>query len=125
MWRSTQWGKSTNSNDNWYININYEVLQLLPKELEEHKTINNKDGILDRVSTLCRLWYKAYAWERKIQSTTSTRGRTILCQKAYYLSASQARPMPTTDVVGGGLPSMTHGETRVKSSCFHFPQNSL
>jgi len=88
--------------------VNYEVLQQLPKELEEHKTINNKDGILDRVSTLCRLWYNAYAWKRKIQNTTSTRGRTILHQKSYCLSTSQARPMPTTDVVGGGLPSVTH-----------------
>jgi len=90
----------------------------LSKELEEHKTINNKDGILDRVSTLCRLWYNAYAWERKIQNATSTRGRTILHQKAHFLSASQARPMPTMDVVGGGLRSVTHDETRVKSSCF-------
>jgi len=45
MSRSMQWGGSTNSNDNRYINVSYEVLQLLPKELEEHKTINNKDGI--------------------------------------------------------------------------------
>jgi len=45
MSRSTQWRKSTNSDDNRYINVNYKVLQLLPKELEEHKTINNKDGI--------------------------------------------------------------------------------
>jgi len=44
MSRSTQWGGSTNSDDNRYINVNYEVLQLLPKELEEHKTNNNKDG---------------------------------------------------------------------------------
>jgi len=45
MSRSTQQRKSTNSDDNRYTNVNYEVLQLLPKELEEHKTINNKDGI--------------------------------------------------------------------------------
>jgi len=38
--------------------------------------------------------------------------------KAYYLSASQARPMLTTGVVGIGLASVTHDETRVKSSCF-------
>jgi len=58
------------------------------------------------------------AGERKIQSTTSTSGRTILRQKEYYLSASQARPMLTTVVVRSGLASVTHDETQVKSSCF-------
>jgi len=42
---STQWRKSTNGDDNRHANANCEVLQLLPKELEKHKTINNKDGI--------------------------------------------------------------------------------
>jgi len=42
---STWWRKSTNSNDNRHTNANCEVLQLLPKELEEHKTTNNKHGI--------------------------------------------------------------------------------
>jgi len=59
-------------------------------------------------------------WDRKIQNTTSTRGRTILRQKEYYLSASQARPMLTTVVVRSGLASVTHDKTRVKLSCFHF-----
>jgi len=45
-------------------------------------------------------------------------GRTILRQKEYYLSASQARPMLTTVVVRSGLASVTHDETRVKLSCF-------
>jgi len=49
------WGGSTSSDVNRYKNVNYEVIQLLPKE---HKTINNKDGILDQVSTLCRLCAK-------------------------------------------------------------------
>jgi len=39
--------------------------------------------------------------------------------KAYYLSASQARPILTMGVVRSGLVSMTHNETQVKLSCFH------
>jgi len=54
MSRSTQWRKSTNSDDNQYINVNCEVLQLLPKELEEHKAINNKDGIEHSLHGGCR-----------------------------------------------------------------------
>jgi len=78
---------------------------------------------LNRVSTLCiglvpGLRMRACRRERS-KSTTSTRGRTILRQKEYYLSASQARPMLTTGVVRSGPASVTYDETRVKSSCFH------
>jgi len=74
----------------------------LPKELEEHKTNNNKDGIeydLHAVRRPCTRSTYESAGERKIQSTISTSCRTILRRKAYYLSASQARPMLTTVVV--------------------------
>ena len=77
----------------------------------------------NRVSTLCvdlvpGLRVRACGRERS-KHTTSTRGRTVLCQKEYYLSASQARPMLTTGAFRSGLTSVTHDETRVKSSCFH------
>jgi len=76
----------------------------------------------NRVSMLCvgfvpNLRVRASGRERS-KSTTSTRGHTILRQKEYYLSVSQARLMLTTVVVRSGLASVTHDETRVKSSCF-------
>ena len=76
----------------------------------------------NRISTLCvglvpGLRVRA-CWRERSKSTTSTRGRTILRQKEYYLSASQERPMLTTGVDRSGLVSVTHDETRVKSSCF-------
>jgi len=71
-----------------------------------------------------RSTYKS-AGERKIQSTTSTSSRTLLRQKEYYLGASQVRPMLTTVVVRSGLASVTHDETRVKSSCFHTSATSF
>jgi len=82
----------------------------------------------NRVSTLCvglvpGLRVRACGRERS-KCTTSTRGHTILRQKEYYLSASQARPMLTTGVVRSGPASVTHDETRVKSSCFHSPQSA-
>jgi len=55
---------------------------------------------------------------------TSTSGRTILRQKEYYLSVSQARPMLTTVVVRSGLASVTHYETRVKLPCFQCTQGA-
>ena len=73
MSRSTWWRKSTNGDDNRCPNMNCDVSQLLPKELEEHKTINNKDGMeqsLHAVWAFCQ----AYVWERKIQNETSIRG---------------------------------------------------
>jgi len=93
MSRPTQWRKSANGDVNRHINVNNEVSQLLPKELEEHKTINNKDGIewsLHAVQASCQ----ACVGERKIQNNaTSIRGCTILRQKACCLSTSQTRPM--------------------------------
>ena len=77
----------------------------------------------NRISTLCvdhvpGLRVRACGRERS-KNTTSTRGHTILRQKEYCLSASQARPMLTTGVVRSGLASVTHDKTRVKLSCFH------
>jgi len=71
MSRSTQRRKSTNGNDNQHVNVNCEVSQLLPKELEEHKTINNKDGIewsLHAVRRSCGKPACESVWERKIQT---------------------------------------------------------
>mgnify|MGYP007080253866 CR=1 FL=1 len=121
MSRSTQWRKSTNSDDNWYINVNYEVLQLLSKELEEHKTINNKDGIEWSLHAGCRPCTKATCesvWERKIQKCDQCQRSYNPTPKGMHLSASQARPMLTTGVVRSGLASVTHDKIRVKSSCF-------
>jgi len=52
MSRSTQWGGSTNSDDNRYVNANYEVLQLLPKSWKNTKQATTKMGS-NRISTLC------------------------------------------------------------------------
>ena len=104
-----QWGGSTNSDDNGYVNVNYE---------------DNQQQRWDRiVATLCvdlvpGLRVRACRRERS-KVRPAPEGRTVLRQKEHYLSASQARPMLTTGVVRSGLASVTHDETRVKSSCFH------
>jgi len=75
MSRSRQRGGSTNSNDNRHTNVNCEVLQPLPKELEEHKTINNKDGIEQNLCAVCGPCTGSSHEStglRKIQSATST-----------------------------------------------------
>jgi len=93
----------------------------LPKELKEHKTINNKDGIklsLHALGVGCvpslRVGEKDPKYDQYQRSYNPT-------PKAYYLSVSQARPMLTTGVVRSRLASVTHDETGVKLSCFHSP----